>query len=165
MNHVLCGACFRALLVRVEISHGQQLVPPVQLSLFQSSKTQVSISQAERERDGHIDLFLCPDHFYIIQPHSPSSFYLTKSVQGLHLATTAPIPPQTEPGLYHSGRSLADSTVFCLPRTISPIKESLSQSLAYQENDLQKMLDRKSQRHWNISMLQSMSLDVDTKLH
>ena len=144
------------------ISHGQQLVPPSAAQPLPRPK--FTLYQPSRERKKERSRPFCS----VREKKSTIislDLLLYPVSHRLHLAVTALIPAQTAPALSHSGRSLADSTVVCLPRTISPIKESLSQSLASQENDMQKMLDRKSQRHRNISMLPPMRLGVDTKLH
>lgn len=139
-----------------------QPLPRPKVFFHQPSPEKESETEREKTASSTSSVVLERHCNYALFSHPP---LICSVSHGLHLAITAPIPSQPAPGFYNSGRSLADSTVFCLPRTISPIKESLSQSLACQENDLQKMLDRKSQRHWNISMLLSMILDVDTNLH
>ena len=84
-NHVFCGGWDPWAL---GVSNGQQLVPSVQLSL---SKTQVSFSQAERERKKErYRPFLLLMTKFSIQPLAPPSSLPSQSrpASGNHSANT-----------------------------------------------------------------------------
>ena len=93
---------------------------------------------------------------------SSSSHQKVKTATGYHNAHTRSTGSSALPS-----RPISCGVDRHLLTTCNPTNqgESLSQSPAGQENDMLEMLDKKSQRHRDESMLQSMTLGVKTKLH